>query len=67
MALRLGVFGYVRNMEKDKVFVVIEGEEKAVYKLIDFCHHGPENAQVEHVSVYMGEIGHYTSFSIRYS
>ncbi|CAG0904467.1 unnamed protein product, partial [Darwinula stevensoni] len=48
MAVRLGVFGYVKNVDQDKVFVEAEGNADAVFKLIDFCHHGPENAEVEH-------------------
>lgn len=67
MALRLGVFGYVKNVDNDKVYVEVEGEADAVFKLIDYCHHGPENADVEHVSILMGDVMNYTSFDIVYT
>jgi acylphosphatase len=66
MALRLGVFGNVKNVDHDKVFLEAEGDSDTVFKLIDFCHHGPEHAEVEHVSIQMGEIMNYTSFDILY-
>lgn len=67
MAVRLGVFGYVKNVDNDKVFVEGEGDTDAVFKLIDFCHHGPEHAEVEHVSILMGDVVNYSSFDIVYS
>ncbi len=66
LAVRLGVFGYVINRDNDKVFVEAEGDLAAVFKLIDFCHHGPEHAEVEDVSVSMGDIANYSSFDIVY-
>ena len=67
MALRLGVFGYVKNVDNDKVYVEVEGEADAVFKLIDYCHHGPENADVEHVSILMGDVMNYTSFDAEFN
>ena len=57
----------LKNVDNDKVFVEVEGDTDAVFKLIDFCHHGPEHAVVEHVSILMGDVVNYSSFDIVYS
>ena len=61
----LGVRGWVRNEHNGSVSLEAEGEEEMVYKLIDFCHHGPDNAVVEKVSITLGVIVGYDSFEIR--
>ena len=66
MAGLLKVNGYVKNMSDGSVFVELEGEDENVYSLIDYCHHGPEKAEVEHVSITMSDIVGYNSFEIRY-
>ncbi|HEY0262712.1 MAG TPA: acylphosphatase [Chitinophagales bacterium] len=66
MAGLLKVNGYVKNMPDGSVFVELEGEEENVYSLIDYCHHGPEKAEVEHVSITMSNVVGYNSFEIRY-
>ena len=60
----LGVRGFVRNEHNGSVFVEAEGEDEMVNKLIDYCHHGPENANVEKVSISLGVIVGYDSFDI---
>lgn len=64
MAKLLGVNGWVKNNDDGSVSVSAEAEAERIYKLIDYCHHGPENAVVEKVSVYQGEIMGYTDFEI---
>jgi len=66
MAGLLKVNGYVKNLPDGSVFVELEGEEQSVYNLIDYCHHGPDKAEVEHVSVTMGNVIGYKAFEIRY-
>ena len=66
MAGLLQVNGYVKNLPDGSVFVELEGEEQNVYNLIDYCHNGPDKADVEHVSVTMGNIVGYKAFEIRY-
>ncbi len=65
MAELIGIKGFVKNEPDGSVFVEAEGENSAVYKLIDYCHHGPEGAAVEHVSIIQGEIVGYNNFEIR--
>lgn len=66
MAGLLKVTGYVKNLPDGSVYVEVEGEEANVFNLIDYCHHGPELAEVEHLSVRENAIVGYKSFEIRY-
>lgn len=61
----LGVKGFVRNEHNGTVFVEVEGDDEMVNKLIDYCHHGPDTAQVDKVSITMGVIVGYDSFDIQ--
>jgi acylphosphatase len=60
----LGVKGWVKNEHNGSVSVEVEGEEEMVYKLIDYCHHGPDGAVVEKVSITLGVVVGYDSFTI---
>ncbi|MCL2172547.1 MAG: acylphosphatase [Nitrososphaerota archaeon] len=46
-----GVCGWVSNLSDGRVEAVFEGEDLSVKEVIDFCHHGPSFAKVEHVEV----------------
>ena len=61
----IGVKGFVRNEHNGTVFVEAEGEDEMVNKLVDYCHHGPENARVDKVSITLGVIVGYESFEIQ--
>lgn len=61
----LGVYGWVRNEHNGSVSLEAEGPEEMVFKLVDYCHHGPDNAVVEKVSITGGVIVGYDSFEIR--
>lgn len=50
-AERLGVDGWVRNVDDGTVEGVFEGEASAVEQLIAFCRRGPERARVEKLDV----------------
>jgi len=53
------VCGWVRNLPDGRVEAVFEGVSLSVKEVIDYCHHGPSFAKVEHVEVsfedYLGE------------
>jgi len=49
-AKRLGLRGWVKNMD-DGVEVLVEGDDKKIQELIDWCHKGPMFAKVESVEV----------------
>jgi acylphosphatase len=60
----MGVKGFARNEHNGTVFVEAEGDEEMVHKLVDYCHHGPETAMVEKVSITLGVVVGYESFEI---
>jgi len=50
-AIKLGVNGWVRNLSDGRVEAVIEGDEKALEKLISWCHVGPPKAVVSKIDI----------------
>ena len=50
-AERYGVKGWVRNLPSGEVEALVEGENSAIDKLIEWCHHGPPFSAVDHVTV----------------
>ena len=66
-AEELGITGWVRNTSDGKVEAVFEGEEKIVQKMIEWCHHGPPLAKVEHVEIKQQKPSNgFEGFSIKY-
>ena len=66
-AYRLGIVGWVKNRWDGRVEALFEGEEKAVQKMIGWCHKGPPAAIIEDVEIKWEDYkGEFTSFSIRY-
>ena len=64
-ATRLGLKGYVRNIEGG-VEAVAEGEEDAIDELIELCKEGPSHANVTSVTVEDEPPNYiYTDFDIR--
>ena len=55
----LGLKGWVRNLDDGRVELVVEGPKDKVEKLVEWCQHGPEGAEVENVKQkeepYIGE------------
>ena len=49
-AKSLGLTGWVKNTD-DGVEVLVEGDDKKIQELIDWCHKGPMFAKVESVDV----------------
>ena len=65
-AEKLGVKGYVRNLEDSYVYLEAEGSESALEELVQWCFKGPERAKVENVNVDKTSIlKGYSDFSIR--
>jgi acylphosphatase len=51
LANRLGLVGWVRNLQDGRVEVLIEGEKEAVEQAVDFCKRGPRRASVQSFDV----------------
>ena len=49
--LKLGLKGYVKNLDNGNVEVVAEGEDKALNKLIEFCKKGPSFSKVKDTDI----------------
>ncbi|WP_229359850.1 acylphosphatase [Ferrimonas aestuarii] len=50
-ALKLGVTGYVRNLDDGSVEMLAQGADKAVDAMLDWAYEGPPQAQVADVIV----------------
>ena len=66
-AKRLGLTGFVRNVENGVVEAVIEGDEARVKEMIELCKNGPEVSFVKKVDVIWHEAsGEFYVFEIRH-
>lgn len=46
---KLGVKGYVRNLEDGRVEIFIEGNKDNVEQMLVFCKQGPQHAQIRSI------------------
>ena len=51
LAQEHGVAGWVRNLPDGRVEAVLEGAAEDVGRLVEWAHHGPRHAVVDHVEV----------------
>ena len=65
-AIELGVTGWVRNLPDGRVEAVLEGEDRAVDRMVAFCRKGPPGAHVTGVEL-TGEnwIGEFKDFVVK--
>ena len=65
LARRVGVTGWVRNLQDGRVEALAEGESARLDELIRFCHIGPRGAVVKNVDVEWSEYrGEFRGFRI---
>ncbi len=64
-AQKRGVNGWVKNLSDGRVEAVFEGEEDEIQEMIEFCHKGPERANVEDIEVEYEDAGGFEKFEIR--
>jgi len=50
-AKELNLFGWVRNEPDGTVQIIVEGEEKDLKELFEWCKNGPNHAKVDKVDV----------------
>ncbi len=60
MATKLGLRGWVRNLDDGRVEIVIAGTQKASDTMVQWCHVGPTQAKVENIELteFKSEIPH---------
>ena len=61
---QLGVKGIVMNQSDGSVYLEAEGDHFALEQIMEWCHEGPEKAQVENVSIREGEVKNYRNFEV---
>ncbi len=60
-----GVAGWAANLDDGRVEVVVEGEPDAVERVVAWCRHGPDGAQITGVDVAEEEPEGLGSFDVR--
>lgn len=66
-ATKLGIAGTVQNMEDGSVYVVAEGEEEKLQKLLELLKKGPLFASAENTKEQWGQpTGEFVGFHIEY-
>ncbi|MFQ5940532.1 MAG: acylphosphatase [Nitrososphaerales archaeon] len=61
------VNGWVRNLKDGRVEAVLEGDEMKVSEVIEWCHAGPAEANVDDIKLeYEPYTGEFDSFTVRY-
>jgi len=66
-ATLLDLKGYVKNLDSNDVEAIIEGEDKNVDDLIEFCKKGPLLARVENIKINEEEYkNEFKEFEIRH-
>jgi acylphosphatase len=50
-ALRLGLTGWVRNLDRGEVEAVAEGPSEAIERFVAWCRQGPSESRVDGVSL----------------
>jgi len=65
-AKKLGLSGWVKNTNDNRVETVFEGQKAALDKIIQWCHLGSPSAKVEKVEVVWEKAEGLEGFEIRY-
>ena len=66
-ALKLGLEGWVHNLDGGDVEVVAEGERASLNKLMSWCWEGPPGAHVENIESSWLKAENVVGFKINYS
>ena len=67
IAIKNNVTGWVRNLDDGRVEIMIEGEDKSVDIITQWCNLGPANLRVDDIKINQEEfLGEYENFEVRY-
>ena len=64
VANQLGITGFIKNQVDGSVYAEAEGKDFELDNFVDWCHEGPEGAQVEKAEITQGELQNYRNFEI---
>lgn len=65
VADQLGVTGWVRNEKDGSVYIEAEASEMMMQNFLDWCHEGPDRAQVESVETTEAEWLNFSNFIVK--
>lgn len=66
MAQKLGIKGFVKNLEDSSVYIEAEGDKARLDELVGWCYKGPAGALVLKVEFSEGEGQQFNAFEIRH-
>ena len=67
-ALQIGVLGWVRNLGRDTVEAVAEGNHEQIAQFIEMVKTGPRHSRVDEAKVeYESVTGHLSGFTVKHS
>ncbi|HTD98586.1 MAG TPA: acylphosphatase [Mucilaginibacter sp.] len=64
VADQLGVKGSIKNESNGDVFIEAEGDKLSLEMFLDWCHEGPQDADVTSVESHEGELKNYRNFEV---
>ncbi|RFZ81224.1 acylphosphatase [Mucilaginibacter terrenus] len=64
VADQLGVRGFVKNEDNGDVIIAAEADNATMDMFLDWCHEGPEEANVISVETHEGELKNYRNFEV---
>jgi acylphosphatase len=64
VADQLGVRGFVKNEENGDVYIEAEADDVSLQMFLDWCHEGPEKAEVAEVKTVEGPVKNYRNFEV---
>jgi len=64
VADQLGVRGFVKNGDNDEVIIAAEADNSTLEMFIEWCHEGPQHAEVTSVESHEGELKNYRNFEV---
>ncbi len=64
VADQLGVRGSIKNEPNGDVFIEAEADNATLDMFLDWCHEGPEDANVTAVETNEGELKNYRNFEV---
>jgi len=64
VADQLGVRGTIKNLPDGNVFIEAEADKATLELFLDWCHEGPQDADVTSVETDEGDVKNYRNFEV---
>jgi len=59
------VTGFAQNLPDGSVYIEAEGDKFSLDLFLDWCHEGPEGAEITSVETNEGELKNYSNFVVK--